>query len=205
MLLSNFEKLRRDPLAIPEFIRFNLSRIVTQVIYSKFFRKIGKKTCIIKPLKISGARFISIGHGSQIAHLAWLLCEQIDQNAPDLSIGCGCQIGHFAHLTCVRKVVIGNQVMIADKVYISDNTHSYQDPNVPILSQPVMYIGDVKIGDNVWIGENVSILGVEIGRNSVIAANSVVNKNIPPFSVAAGCPAKVVKHFDFEKGVWVRN
>ena len=95
--------------------------------------------------------------------------------------------------------------MIADKVYISDNTHSYQDPNVPILSQPVMYIGDVKIGDNVWIGENVSILGVEIGRNSVIAANSVVNKNIPPFSVAAGCPAKVVKHFDFEKGVWVRN
>ena len=93
--------------------------------------------------------------------------------------------------------------MIADRCFIGDTNHDYQDVNIPI-KMGEMIPGSVKIGDDSWIGINVAILrNVTIGRHCGIGANSVVTKDIPPYSIAAGNPARIIKQYDWEKGEWV--
>jgi acetyltransferase-like isoleucine patch superfamily enzyme len=102
----------------------------------------------------------------------------------------------------IGQMNIGKNVIIADKVYISDNLHSFEDINKPIIAQPLKHM-PVTIEDEVWLGENVCVLpGVTIGKHSVIGANSVVTKSIPPYSVAVGSPAKVIKKFNHDTQQW---
>ncbi|MEF1172714.1 acyltransferase [Vibrio sinaloensis] len=102
----------------------------------------------------------------------------------------------------IDSVAIGERVLIADGVYISDNLHSFDDVDKSVIDQPVVSAGNVNIGDNVWIGEGVSIVGASIGRNSVVGANSVVTHDIPEYSVAVGSPARVIKQYNFETKQW---
>jgi acetyltransferase-like isoleucine patch superfamily enzyme len=99
---------------------------------------------------------------------------------------------------------IGRHVLIADRVYISDNLHGYEDVTKPMLAQPLVH-RPVEIQDEVWLGENVCVLpGVTIGRHSVIGSNSVVTKDVPPHSVAAGVPARVLRTYDPRTAQWIR-
>jgi acetyltransferase-like isoleucine patch superfamily enzyme len=128
-----------------------------------------------------------------------------------LIIGQNVQINDFVHIAAKQSVVIGNNVLIASKVYISDISHgSYKgdsDDSAPevdpqkrkLISNPVL------IDEKVWIGESVSILpGVRIGKASIIGANSVVTKDIPDYCIAAGNPAKVIKKYNFNTRHWER-
>lgn len=64
----------------------------------------------------------------------------------------------------------------------------------------------LSVGDDTWIGTNVVIAGnIHVGKHCVIGANSVVTKDIPDYSVAAGIPAKVIKRYDFDKGEWIKT
>jgi acetyltransferase-like isoleucine patch superfamily enzyme len=130
---------------------------------------------------------------------------KVGESTPRLVIEDGTRIGHFAHIASVNDVHIGKKVLIADRVYISDNLHSYHDIEVPIMDQPISFKGNVHIGDNSWIGENVSIIGARIGRHCVVGANSVVTRDIPDFCVAVGAPAKVIKKYDFKKKKWLKT
>ena len=88
---------------------------------------------------------------------------------------------------------IGNDVRIAAHVKIVPMNHIYEDPKTPIRLQKIKAIG-VKIEDDVWLGVGSTVLdGVTIGKGSVIGAGAVVTKNIPPYSIAVGVPAKVIK------------
>ena len=116
----------------------------------------------------------------------------------------------FVHIAATKKVEIGNNVLIASKVFISDICHGdYTDkcpssPEIPPVDRPLS-AKPVVIHDNVWIGELVSILpGVEIGKGSIVGANSVVTKSIPAYCMVAGNPAKIIKRYDFEKKMWVK-
>jgi acetyltransferase-like isoleucine patch superfamily enzyme len=96
-------------------------------------------------------------------------------------------------------------VLIGPNVTIVDNSHKYEDVAVPIMLQDYTRGGTVLLERECWIGANVIILpNVTIGRHSVIGANSVVNNSIPPFSVAAGAPAKVIRKYSFDKKKWLR-
>ena len=119
-------------------------------------------------------------------------------NQTVISFGEGCQINDYCHIAAIEKVNFGKHVLIASKVYISDHDHgttSFESLQLrpadrTIVSQPVY------IGDNVWIGEGAIVLkGVTIGRNSVIAAGAVVTKDVPPFSVVVGVPARTVSTY----------
>lgn len=120
---------------------------------------------------------------------------------PEMIIGDGVSLGEHSHITCARKVVIGNGVLTGRFVLITDNAHGASVPeemDVPPMRRPVSVnskkMGGVVIGDNVWIGDKVTILpGVTIGKGSIIAANAVVTTDVPPYSVAGGVPAKVLK------------
>ena len=183
-------------------IRFIHSRFF-RFFYKFFFKKYGKNTSIIFPLNISGMKNISLGNNVYILYKSSLSAVPLSgNNSPILEIGDGTSIGNFNHIFATEKIIIGKKVLIADKVYISDNLHNYEDIIQPIIDQKIKQINHVEIGDGSWIGENVCILGVKIGKNCVIGANSVVTKNIPDYSIAVGSPAVVIKKFNLFNNKW---
>jgi acetyltransferase-like isoleucine patch superfamily enzyme len=104
----------------------------------------------------------------------------------------------------IGPVTIGDNVIFAQNVVLSGLNHSYEDINIPIRDQ-IVSTAPIVIEDGCWVGANsVITAGVTIGRHSIIAGGSVVTKDIPPYSVAVGNPARVIKKFDFEKNEWVR-
>lgn len=176
-----------------------------RLFYRKYFRNFGKNSCILFPLKISGAQNISIGDNVYIACKVWLSAEIIsNEDDCELIIGSGTNLGNFNHIYASKKIFIGKKVLTADKVYISDNLHCFEDINIPIIDQPLRQLAEVEIGDGSWIGENVCIIGAKIGRNCVIGSNSVVTKDIPDYSVAVGSPAKVIKTYSHESKKWIK-
>ena len=92
-----------------------------------------------------------------------------------------------------KEVVIENDVLLADKVFISDCNHEYKDLDTPIQNQGIRFVKPVRIGEGSWVGDNVCVCGASIGKHCVIGANSVVTNDIPDYSVAVGNPAKVIK------------
>ncbi len=104
----------------------------------------------------------------------------------------------------IGPVTIGNNVILAQNVVASGLNHEYKDPAVPIRMQDVT-TAPITIEDDCWIAANVVVTsGVTIGKHSVVAAGSVVTKDIPPYSVAAGNPAKVIKKYDLATKEWIR-
>jgi len=155
-------------------------------------------------VRVNGKKYIQLENGCVVQRQGWLLALKINNVDPILTIREGTAVGDFCHITAVNEVIIEKNVLIANKVYISDNAHSYEDINRPIIFQKVKFINKVVIKEGAWIGENVCIIGASIGRNSIVGANSVVLNDIPDYSVAVGFPAKVVKKYSFETNKWER-
>ncbi len=102
----------------------------------------------------------------------------------------------------IGPVKMGNYVMLAQNIVISGLNHGYEDVTMPPRVQKVV-TKQITIEDDVWIGANcVVTAGVTIGKHAVIGAGSVVTKDIPPFSVAVGNPARVIKKYNFETATW---
>lgn len=174
------------------------------IILSPFFMKAGKNLLINSPLKIDGFKNISLGDNVRIGYKSWIAASEIDGKRGCLQIGSGCAIGNFNHIFAINSIKIGDNVLTADKVYISDNLHEYKDVCTPIIHQGIRKTKEVKIGNGTWIGENVCIIGVTIGKNCVLGANSVVTKDVPDYSIVAGIPAKVIKKYNQETETWER-
>ena len=125
-----------------------------------------------------------------------------------LEIGENVEINDDVHIGATEKIIIGDNVLIASKVYISDHNHgSYkgeeQDSPMSIPKKRKIYSSPIKIEKNVWIGEFVSILqGVTIGEGAIIGTMSVVTKDIPPYTIAVGSPAKPIKKYNFKTKKW---
>ena len=126
-----------------------------------------------------------------------------------LHIGNNVVIGDYAHIAAHYSVTIGDNVLIASRVYISDTSHgAYTDsvdctsPEIFPNNRPII-CKEVEIGNNVWIGENVCILpGVHIGKGCVIGANTTVTKSIPEYSIVVGTPGKIIKRYNKQKKYW---
>ena len=168
------------------------------------FRFLSKSTLFNSPFRINGFGGISINEDTSFQSGVWLYCCGIDDIQANLSIGRCSVFGYNNHITCVRSVTIGDFVLTANNVYISDNIHEYEDITKPIINQPVKFKKAVKIDNGAWIGENVCIIGASVGQNSVIGANSVVTHDIPDYCLAVGIPARIIKRFDLHKNAWVK-
>jgi acetyltransferase-like isoleucine patch superfamily enzyme len=106
--------------------------------------------------------------------------------------------------TIIGPITIGNNVIFAQNIVASALNHEYRDIATPIVNQPIL-TAPIVIEDDCWIAANAVITsGVTIGKHSVVAAGAVVTKNIPPYSVAVGNPAKVIKQYNFDVKDWVR-
>lgn len=136
-------------------------------------------------------RWVHIGQGNAIR------CHE-----GTLRIGDKCVFGKDNTVNCYLDVEIGAATIVADWVYICDFDHAFADVTVPIKDQGIVK-SPVRIGPDVWIGTKVTVLrGVTVGRGSVLGANCVVNRDVPPYSVAGGVPAKVIGNRlrDYEAG-----
>ncbi|HMO51461.1 MAG TPA: acyltransferase [Kiritimatiellia bacterium] len=123
--------------------------------------------------------------------------------SPSITLHDGCFINNGSQIVAIDRVTIGRNVMIAENCFIADNNHGWANPEAPIKHQPLTSKGPVTIGDDSWLGANVVVAaGVSIGRHCVIGANSVVTRDIPDHSMAAGAPARIIKQWNPETNEW---
>lgn len=116
---------------------------------------------------------------------------------PEITIGNNVQMLFDNHISAINKIVIGDNVLMASRILITDLSHGQTDreslDSFPV-DRPLYSKGPVIIEDNVWIGTGAAILpGVTIGKGSVIGANAVVTHDIPEYSIVGGNPARVIK------------
>lgn len=151
-------------------------------------------------LQGGGNKNISIGDNTiLVSHNilgCWTSHNGIDYD-PHIIIGDNTAIGEYTQISAAKEVRIGNGVLTGRFVYISDNNHGTSclaDLKMQPSKRDLYIKGPVVIEDNVWIGDKASILsGVTIGKGAIVACNAVVTKDVPPYSVVAGVPAKVIK------------
>ena len=183
-----------------------IAKLKSLFLYPFQFKHFGKKSRIDKPLRIEGKRFIEIEDHVYVQPYTWLACQPLTCcNNPTLKLGEGTVVGNFNHIYATQSIVIENYVLTADKVYISDNLHGYDNPEIPIVQQPIKQIGEVRIGEGSWLGENVCVIGASVGKHCTIGANSVVTHDIPDYCVAVGAPARVIKQYNFETKQWEKK
>jgi len=165
------------------------------VMISGAFARFGMNSVLQYPIRLSGEDRIEIGDGVFIGANSWLHTQRDGENtAPALYIGSGTSVTGGCVISAVRHVVLEQGVLLARNVYISDHAHRYGDREQPILSQGVDKIAPVLIRRGAWLGQNVVVCpGVTIGKGAVIGANSVVNRDVPDWCVAAGAPARVLR------------
>lgn len=193
-----------DFLKVQNRLREWINRLYTRLVCGSF-GAMGKDCLIMLPFKSGNAADVFLGDNVTICGGAWIDCFRKYHGKewqPRLEIGDGTYIGHHGHIMAVGEMKIGKNVLVADKVYISDNLHGFEDVTRKIMVQPLKH-APVTIEDEVWLGENVCVLpGVVVGRHSVVGSNAVVAKSIPPYSVAVGCPAKVIRRYNEESKQW---
>ena len=169
---------------------------------SRRFKSAGPNLSIEYPAVILGSQYIRIGEN--FSSFARLRLEAFGEHLgniynPEIVIGKNVSVNYDCHIGGINKIVIGDNVLMGSKILITDHFHG--DINTDFLKTPpaqrkVTSRGPVIIEDNVWIGEGVAIMpNVKIGRNSIFGANAVVTNDLPPYCVAGGVPAKVIRCF----------
>jgi acetyltransferase-like isoleucine patch superfamily enzyme len=122
---------------------------------------------------------------------------------PRVVIGDGCSFEQNFHLACATEIIFEDHVAVTENVGVFDILHPYEDVTLPIGAQPLR-VAPVRIGTGSLLGMGSVVQpGVTIGAHCLIGANAVVTHDIPPFSVAVGAPARVVRRYDHERGAWV--
>lgn len=183
-----------------------LSRLYHLLVLRPYYRsvlgRLGSRSKLIQPT-LTGPGRIFIGSGVFVRRHGWLAADPVTGTAScKLEIGDGCYLGQFCHIYASGSITLGRNVLLADRVYISDNVHGYEDVTRPVMDQPVKQLAPVVIGDGAWLGENVCVIGASVGRNSVVGANAVVTRSIPDFCVAVGSPARIIKRYDPDLSAW---
>lgn len=165
------------------------------------------------PIILKGKRFIDFGNNLTAGY--YCRFEAYPNNSDKkkrIIFGNDIQLNDFVHISAIDHVEIGDGTLMASHIYISDNSHGKYNGVEGEDSSPLtppdhrVYItSPVIIGKNVWIGEGVIVLpGVTIGDGCVIGAHSIVNKDIPAYSMVVGSPAKIIKEYSFEKKCWIK-
>lgn len=188
---------------------FKVFRYIFNAIFqprSIFSKGVGVK--FHRPYMITNPELIDIGdysiiqRNSKINCIVRYKCQKFD---PSIKIGSRCYIGLYSQIYVMGHLIIGDDCVISDYIYINDALHPVEPFDLNILDYNIYSKGDIFIGDNCFIGYDVAILsGVNLGHHCVVASKSLVNKSFPPYSMVAGNPAKVIKIYNPLKKSWVK-
>ena len=165
-------------------------------IYRPFLGRMGRGARLERVALLTNPHRIFLGDRVAVAHGARLEAfTHHRRHAYDgaIRIGDGTSIQPHVKLAAAAEMVIGRDVLMGTRVFITDHDHDFADPDVHVGEQ-ALRVRPVRIEDFVWLGENVVVLkGVTVGHHAVVGANSVVTRDLPPFAVAAGVPARVLR------------
>ena len=199
-------------------------RPVAAVMYA--FREMFNLFCSLLAAKIVGWPYSNLGAGSKILGTkaiavsgyasikrnAWIeaVYSYFDQSfTPSIKIGQNFFASDRLHISCINRIEIGDDCLFGSGIYISDHNHgSYKgteqsSPLEPPIRRKLVSYGPVIIGRNVWLGDNVVIVGaVTIGNGAVIGANCVVTQDVPEHVMVAGSPMRCIKKFNEANGRW---
>ena len=192
--------VRKSNYSVKEIIQNGIYLIRTKLFY---------RSCrlIRFPISIRGGKYID--YGKRLTTGRYCRIEVNGKfEGKRLILGNDINIGDNVRISCSDKVIIGNNVLMGSKVLIIDNAHgkySGEEQSNPLVepNKRKIYTNPIIIEDNVWIGEGAIIQqGCHIGKGSIIAANSVVTKNVSAMSIVGGQPAKVLKKWDEKNSKW---
>lgn len=178
---------------------------IVALVFTKIFYRPAR--LIRRPIYLRGKKSLSIGKNLTIGHSCRF---DLEGKKKTLFIGENCEFGDYTHIVALSEVRIGNDVLIASKVFISDTNHGIykgdrQDNPLNPPNNRTLEKKPVFIGNNVWIGENVVILpGSSIGDGCIIGANSVVSEIIPENSIVVS-NNKIIKTWDSKTKKWANN
>jgi len=164
------------------------------------FRKVGQRCNISFPIQTHVLENVSIGDNFRCGErLKLRTFNQWGEQkfTPEITIGNNVSIESDCHISAINQVAIGDNVLMASFVYISDHSHgeiTSDELSISPLERPLYSKGPIKIGNNVWIGEKVCVLpNVRIGEGAITGAGSIVTRDVPARSVVAGNPAQIIK------------
>lgn len=170
------------------------------------FAAFGADSVIEPPAVVLSPHRVHIGEGVVVHGRCWFsVVEEVAgrRYEPRLSIGDGARIGHDAVISCVGEIEIGERVLTADRIFITDTYHDFRDVTRPIIDQPMADPEPVRIGAGAFLGVNSVVLGgVTVGEGAFIGAGAVVTEDVGAHCVAVGNPARVVRHWDAESEEW---
>ena len=151
---------------------------------------------------------MSFGNSVTVRKDAWLnIPDENPTGEPAIVIDDNCHIGYSTIISAKNRIHIERDVMVAQSVLIQDHNHAYEDVTQAIADQGITRGGRILIGQGSWIGHGAAIVcnqgELVLGRNSVVAANALVTRSFPPYSVIVGNPGRLARQFDPVKGVWV--
>jgi len=117
----------------------------------------------------------------------------VNEAGEGLKIGNNSNIGPYSWIGCSGFIEIGSNVMMGPRVNLLAENHNFERTDIPMKEQGVSR-SFIKIEDDVWLGANCSVLsGVTIGKGSIVATGAVVTKDVPPFSIVGGVPARILR------------
>lgn len=174
-------------------------RKLQEILSQMLFHGAPPNICAWGGYYIHGSRYMEIGEKCVFGKNCWVECLDIYHGkhfSPKLSIGRNFSMQQNCHIGCIDSISIGENVLLGSNIYITDHYHGEITKDaltLPPISRPLSS-KPVKIGNNVWIGDKVSIMpGVTIGDNVIVGANAVVTHSFPDNVVIAGVPARIIK------------
>ena len=194
---DRLKKLVHWMIVIPNQAR---PRLWVKWLVNPFFHEKGKRACLRRRTRLDVVPWnkFKLGSDSTIEDFT-----AINNGVGDVIIGDRTRIG--LSNTVIGPAHIGNDVRLAQNVVLSGLNHNYEAVDSPIHVQGVS-TSPIVIEDESWIGANAVIVpGVTVGKHSIVAAGSVVTKNVPPYSVVAGNPARVIKQYDSQSQTWIKT
>jgi len=174
------------------------------------FAAFGKGVSIHRSCELprSIAKYIRIGHNVTIGPRVWISIPKIpDDDEPLIILEDGCKIGRGGVIAAKNRIHIGRNAIFGPSVFLTDHNHAFADTTKPIALQGVTKGGTLGIEEGAWVGFGAAVVcdggQLVIGRNSVVGANSLITRSVPPYSIATGNPARVAKHYDPSTQAWV--
>jgi acetyltransferase-like isoleucine patch superfamily enzyme len=200
----------------PQYALVAISRILLEQVFGRVStRLLGWQGGYVgRGSRVMGSRSICVGKRAHVNRYAWIEAVHAFRGqtfAPRVQIGRGFSAADRLHISCVGRIEIGDDCLFGSGVYISDHNHGVYngaDQSSPLqapVDRELRFTGSISIGSNVWLGDNVIIVGpVSIGNGVIIGANSIVKQDVPANVIAAGAPLRLLKQFNFENGTWER-
>ena len=165
---------------------------------------LGAHTVIDPTVQVLGWRHVRIGHHTVVGEHTWLNVNAREADEPGIVIGSNCFLGRRNFLNSGALIRLGDYCLTGVDCHFLGSDHEHRTPFAPYVTTGNTRDGIIEVGANCWFGASVTVLkNVRIGFGSIIGAGAIVTRDVPPFSMAMGNPARVLKRFDVKRSEWV--